>query len=104
MEKTVKDNHRFQVYFTLGTHLDLFWMGDTRSCLDRGVEIIDRALDLCEEHPEYCFFAETTVFMEYYLRHRPEATARVKRLMDAGQFEISGVYVDRVEHTNSGES
>ncbi len=92
------------VYFTLGTHLDLFWMGTPKGCLDYGAEIIDKVLDLCKEHNDYCFYVESTIFMDYYLRKRPERKELIKQLVDLGRIEIGASYVDRVEHSHEGES
>ncbi len=64
-----------EVAFTLGSHLDLFWMGAARDCLDRGSEIIKTALDLCRAHPDYCFYIETTVFADHFLKRHPEEKA-----------------------------
>ncbi len=73
-----------EVHFTLGSHMDLFWIGAARDCLDRGSEIIKAALDLCRAHPDYCFYIETTVFAEHFLKdrlaHPVRARFRVNRL------------------------
>src|SRR5512142_209184 len=92
------------VYITLGSHLDLFWMGTHEECLERGTRIARLALDLLEQHPEYCYYIETTVFAEYHLRKHPEDKLRMERFLREGRLEIGGCYVDRVEHIHSGES
>lgn len=95
---------RIKISFMMGSHMDLYWMAPPRDCLDRGCDIINRALELCGEHPEYCFYIESTVFTEYYLEHFPQNKEALKKLMDAGRFEIAGCYVDRYEHMHGGES
>ena len=92
------------MYLTLGSHMDLHWMAPPRDCLDRGCDIINRALKLCEQYPEYCFYIETTVFTEYYLSRFPQNKAVLQKLMDDGRLEIAACYVDRFEHVYSGES
>lgn len=92
------------VYIMLGSHLDLFWMGTHRECLERGTEIQRAALDLLEQYPEYRYYIETTIFAEYHLRRFPQDRKRMQRLLDAGRLEIGASFVDRVEHAHSGES
>ena len=93
-----------EVYFTLGSHLDLFWMGTSYECLEKGAEIIMKALELCREYEEYCFYIETTVFADYFLMKYPEQRDCFLQLVNEQRIEISGVYVDRVEHSHEGES
>jgi alpha-mannosidase len=93
-----------EIHFTLGSHLDLYWMGAPRDCLDRGAEIIGTALDLCEAHEEYRFYVESVVFTEHFLTARPGEKQRLGRLVREGRVEIGGSYVDRVEHFHGGES
>jgi len=92
------------VYFTLGSHLDLFWMGTPKGCLDYGVEIIDKVLELCQKYQDYCYYIESTVFIDYYLKKRPEKKELIKQLIDIGRIEIGATYVDRIEHSHEGES
>ncbi len=93
-----------EVHFTLGSHLDLFWMGAARDCLDRGSEIIKTALDLCRAHADYRFYIETTVFAEHFLEQHPEEKPYMAELLAGGRLEIGASYVDRVEHMHGGES
>lgn len=93
-----------ELHFTLGSHLDLFWMGTSDECLQKGAEIIHRALSLCKEHEEYCFYIETTVFAEYFLQKFPSLRKYFMELLKDNRLEISGVYIDRVEHSHGGES
>ncbi len=93
-----------EIHFTLGSHLDLFWMGAPRDCLDRGADIIRAALEICEAHADYRFYIESTVFAEHYLADRPGEKERLGRLVREGRIEIGGSYVDRVEHFHGGES
>lgn len=92
------------MFITLGTHCDLFWMGTHTECLERGTAIQRRALELMEQHPDYCYYIETTIFAEYHLRRYPEDKARMQRLMERGQLEVGACFVDRIEHSHHGES
>jgi alpha-mannosidase len=93
-----------EIHFTMGTHLDLFWMGTPRDCLDRGTEIILAALELCRRESEYCFYIESVVFAEYLLGKHPEQKDVMADLIKRGKLEIGGAYADRVEHSHEGES
>lgn len=93
-----------EIRFTIGSHLDLSWMGAPCDCLDRGAEIIRAAIGLCEEHEDYRFFVESTVFAEHFLAVHPKAKATLRALVHEGRIEIGGSYVDRVEHFHGGES
>ncbi|MBM3189746.1 MAG: hypothetical protein FJZ90_13595, partial [Chloroflexi bacterium] len=92
------------LYVTMGTHCDLFWMGTHLECLDWGARIQRHALELMEQHSDYCYYIETTIFADHHLRKHPEDKARMVRLLQSGQLEIGACFVDRVEHVHSGES
>ena len=93
-----KETKNPKVFFTLGSHMDLFWMGTTRDCLDRGCEIINCAIELCDEYPQYCFYIETTVFAEYFFKYFTEKREQLLELVKKGRFEIGCCYADRFEH------
>lgn len=92
------------IHFMLASHMDLFWMAPPRDCLDRGCDIINRALDLCLRHGEYCFYIETTVFVDYYLSRFPQNRTLLQKLIAENRLEIGACYVDRYEHMHGGES
>ena len=99
-----KEHPHTKIYFTLGSHLDLFWMGTHEECLARGAQIIDRAMKLCEENPEYRFFIETAVFAEHFLRRNPEKRQALTALVKEERIELGASYVDRIEQCHGGES
>lgn len=92
------------IHLMLGSHMDLFWMAPPRDCLDRGADIINHALTLCQKYKDYCFYIETTVFAEYFLSTFPEKRAIFQQLVDENRLEIGACYVDRYEHMHGGES
>lgn len=49
------------------SHLDLFWIGDYRYCLERGRHVIKDYIDRCLEYKDETFMLETVVFLEYFL-------------------------------------
>ncbi len=92
------------IHFMLGSHMDLYWMAPPRDCLDRGCDIINSALELCQRYESYCFYIESTVFTEYFLSRFPEKKALMQKLIDENRLEIAACYVDRYEHMHGGES
>ena len=100
----MSEKPRIHISFMLGSHMDLYWMAPPRDCLDRGCDIINEALALCERYPDYCFYIESTVFTEYYMSCFPENKARLAALLEQNRLEIAACYVDRYEHMHGGES
>lgn len=86
------------------SHLDLFWLGDYRTCLERGDEIIRAYLDRCIESGDETFVIDTTIFAEHFLDHHPEYEGVVRQLLDEGRLEIGTAYIDRWENLVLGES
>ncbi len=86
------------------SHLDLYWLGSYRTCLDRGAAVIKDYLDRCLANPEETFLIETVVFTEYFLDRYPEYREPLRQLVDEGRIEIGTVFVDRWEHLILGES
>lgn len=93
-----------EIHFMMASHMDLYWMGNARDCLDRGAEIIARAIWLCNKYEDYKFYVETTVFADWFLKVHPELKERFIELFHQGRIEIGGCYVDRYEHNHDGES
>ena len=86
------------------SHLDLFWLGNYKSCLARGVEVIKQYIDRCIESEEETFLVETAVFGEEFLHHYPGYTDELTALVKAGRVEVGAAYIDRKEHLPLGES
>lgn len=86
------------------SHLDLFWLGNYKTCLERGSEVIKQYLDRCLANEEETFLLETVVFAEDFLRRYPKYIEHVRHLYAKGQLEIGAAYVDRWETLIPGES
>jgi hypothetical protein len=93
-----------RIAYLPGSHLDLYWLGSYRTCLDRGAEIIDGYLQRCLDHPDETFLIETVVFTEHFLRTHPDREAALSRLLAQGRVEIGAAYVDVWESLVLGES
>lgn len=89
---------------TPSSHLDLFWLGNYKTCLERGAHIIRQYIERCLEHPDETFFIETTVFTDYFCRRHPELVPALKQLVAEGRIEIGTAYVDRWETLVPAES
>ena len=86
------------------SHLDLFWLGNYKTCLERGSAIIKQHLDRCLTTGDETFLLETVVFAEDFLRRYPEYQDHMKQLYEAGQLEVGAAYIDRWETLIPSES
>ena len=95
---------RPQFIYIYESHLDLFWIGDYRYCLERGRHVIKEYIDRCVEHPDEAFLLETVVFLEHLLKEHPDYEQTVKDLWREGRLDIGAAYIDILEHLAPGES
>ncbi len=95
---------RPQFIYIHESHLDLFWIGDFRYCLERGRHVIKQYLDRCLEYPDESFLLETAVFLEHFLGKHPDYEETVRKLWQEGRLDIGAAYVDIMEHLVLGES
>jgi alpha-mannosidase len=95
---------RPQFVYIHESHLDLFWIGDYRYCLERGRHVIKQYVDRCMAYRDEAFLLETVVFLEYFLDRHPEYEPIVQELWRRGQLDIGAAYVDILEHLALGES
>lgn len=86
------------------SHLDLFWLGSYRTCLERGADVIKQYLDRCLSTDDETFLLETAVFADYFLAKHPEYLSKVRELIRHGRLEVGAAYIDRWEHLILGES
>jgi alpha-mannosidase len=86
------------------SHLDLYWLGNYKTCLERGAEVIKQYVDRCLATPDETFFLETVVFATYFLQKYPHYREDLIRLVREGRLEIGSAYVDRWETLIPGES
>ena len=95
---------RPQFIYIYESHLDLFWIGDYRYCLERGRHVIKQYIDRCLEHPDEAFLLETVVFLEHFLKEHPDYEDAVRKLWAEGSLDVGAAYVDIMEHLILGES
>jgi alpha-mannosidase len=87
-QQTSQERRVFVVPFS---HLDLFWGGTQEECFSRGNRIINRAMQLADEHPEFRFLIEDEVFAANFMESRrgtPEP-AHLQNLVRAGRIEVA---------------
>ncbi len=80
--------HDNAVYLIPFSHLDLFWAGSREECLSRGAEIIQTALRLLDQFPEYRFMIEAVNFLEYFRAAFPEMIPALERHVASGRLEV----------------
>ncbi|HQY92654.1 glycoside hydrolase family 38 C-terminal domain-containing protein [Caldilinea sp.] len=86
------------------SHLDLFWLGNYKTCLERGAEIIRQYVERCIAASDETFLVDTVVFAEYFLARYPDLRSAFLQLVAEGRFEIGCAYTDRWETLILGES
>lgn len=86
------------------SHLDLFWLGNYKTCLERGAEIIRQYVERCAAANDETFLLDTVVFAEYFIERYPELRSVFLQLVQEGRLEIGCAYVDRWETLILGES
>ena len=86
------------------SHLDLFWLGNYKTCLERGAEILRQYVERCMAASDETFLVDTVVFAEYFLQRHPELRSAFLQLVREGRLEIGCAYIDRWETLILGES
>lgn len=86
------------------SHLDLFWLGNYNTTLERGAHVIKVYLDRCLETKDETFLLETTVFADYFLHRYPEYREPLLQLVREKRVEVGAAFVDRWEHLTPAES
>lgn len=86
------------------SHLDLYWLGSYKTCLERGAEVIREFIERCLAESQETFFLETVVFAQYFLEKYPQYRDDFLRLVQEGRLEVSAVYIDRHETLTPAES
>ena len=86
------------------SHLDLFWLGNYKTCLERGAEILRQYVERCMAASDETFLVDTVVFAEYFLQRHPELRSAFLQLVREGRFEIGCAYIDRWETLILGEA
>lgn len=95
---------RAHIAYIPSSHLDLFWLGNYKTCLDRGAEIIKQYVDRCVATEDETFLIESVVFAAHFLARFPEYREALARLVREGRVEVGAAYVDRWENLILGES
>ena len=93
-----------KIRYCHNSHLDLFWLGNYFSCLERGEAVIRTYLDRLEEREEETFILETAIFAEYFFARNPGYLRMARRLIEQKRLQIGAAYVDINEHLSPGES
>ena len=88
------------------SHLDSMWAGTREECLSRGNRIISKAIQLCEQYPEFRFLLEDNVFVANYVdSHRgTKELETFKDLVKEGRIEIAPKWAGIYQNLPRGEA
>lgn len=106
MPKTSRSRQLRHVHVICGTHWDREWRYNYEQSLIRLSEVIDAAIELLEQNPDFrCYHLDGgTVMLEDYERVRPEMVGRLRKLARAGRLVTSPWYTLPEMFSVSGES
>lgn len=71
-------------------HLDPVWLWDWREGLNEGISTCRAMVDLLDEFPEATFIRGESAIYEYIERHDVALFADIRRLVEAGRWDIVG--------------
>lgn len=86
-------------------HHDIAYLRPEREYTARCMDILDEAMNILEEHPEYCYFLEQAWLLEEYWEARPEKRERMRALAKEGRLCVEpGLYAVPDMNMPDGES
>jgi len=96
----------YVIHFISNTHWDREWLMNFQETRLMLVEVMDRVLDIFDEHPEFNSFVldAQTVPVEDYLEVRPENRKRLEKHVRDGRLLIGPWYTDPEGFSVCGES
>ena len=95
---------RTHIAYIPSSHLDLFWLGNYKTCLARGAEVIRAYIDRCLVTEDATFLLESVVFAAHFLEQYPDYQDALIHLVREGRVEVGAAYIDRWENLILGES
>jgi alpha-mannosidase len=78
------------VHMVGNAHLDPVWLWSWQAGVDEALATFRSAADRCEEYPEFVFTRGEAWLYEQVERIDPELFERVKRLIERGQWHVTG--------------
>ncbi len=95
-----------EIYHVISnTHWDREWYQSHEKYLVRLVELMDRLLDIMEEHRDYRFVTDGQyALVEDYIASKPENYGRIKALVSDGRLLIGPWYTQPLENIVGGEA
>jgi len=94
-----------EVYVVPFSHLDFFWGGTREECLARGNQIIAKAIQLADQHPEFRFLVEDNNFVANYVETHAGSSEldALRRLVKEGRIEIAPKWAAIFQNLPNGE-
>lgn len=95
----------WKVFVLPSSHNDIGWAGTPSEIAEhRSVNIMDKVIDIMQRNASYCFAMESSLYMEEYVGRNPHRLKDIQLLMEKGQLEWGGTYIQPYESLLSGES
>ncbi len=85
------------------SRLTLFGLGTEEESLSRGAGVISKALRLLESRPGFHFLIESLLFVDHYLKLRPEDADRMRKWISEGRLEVGAAWSELAQNLQIGE-
>jgi alpha-mannosidase len=96
---------RKRIHLVCNAHLDPVWLWHWEDGLTEALSTYRTAADFCEEHEGFVFNHNEVVLYRWVQEYEPQLFQRIRKLVDKGQWEISGgAYLQPDVNNSSGES
>ena len=77
-------------FLVCNAHLDPVWLWPWEEGLTEAISTFRVAADFCEEYPDFVFVHNEALLYEWVERNDPELFARIRKLVAAGKWCVSG--------------
>lgn len=100
-----KEINQSPIYIISSFHYDLIYLKGSAEYLELGCEIINQALTILDDKPEYCFTIEQVFLVREYLKLYPERKESMTRHAKSGRLSFApGMFVMPDMNMIDGES
>jgi alpha-mannosidase len=90
------------LHLICNAHIDPVWLWDWREGLNEGISTCRAMVTLLDEFPEAAFIRGEAAIYRHIERHDPELFAGIRRLVDAGRWDVVGGTMVQPDHNLPG--